>query len=337
VRPTEKEIIGQIRNRCPAAAADLLRGIGDDCAVIRRGGELVELVTTDTLVEGVHFDPAWHPPELLGRKAAAVNLSDIAAMGGRPRYAFLSLGLPADYRPEWLNSFLAGFLARLEAAGTVLAGGDTVCSPRGIVLAVTVLGEAAAGRVLLRSGAGVGDLVMVSGPLGEAAAGLELCRRGLNAGAAATGWQPLLQAHLDPEPELALGAILAGSALVSAMMDLSDGLATDLAQLCRESGVGAELEGDALPQSDLLRQAAALLRVEPRPWSLAGGEDYRLLFTVAAARAGELAGLVRRELGRELYRVGRITAGSGVFLTDRQGRREITDLGYDHFRADGVR
>jgi thiamine-monophosphate kinase len=334
VRLTEKEIIRQIRDRCPVTGGDLLRGIGDDCAVIRRGADLVELVTTDSLIAGVHFDPAWHPPELLGRKAAAVNLSDIAAMGGRPRYAFLSLGLPADYRPEWLTSLMSGFLARLEESGTILAGGDTVSSPKGAVLSVTILGEAAADRVLLRSGAAVGDLILVSGPLGEAAAGLELCRRG-DPDSTAASWQPLRSAHLDPEPELDLGVVLAGSGMVSAMLDLSDGLATDLAHLCRESGVGAEVAAETLPLSDLLRQAAALLDGDARQWALAGGEDYRLLLTVPEDRQAALTGLVRRELGRELYPVGRITAAPGVFLVDRQGRREITDAGYDHFRADG--
>ncbi len=256
MRLTEKQIIKQIRDRCTTGSDQLVRGIGDDCAVIRRGADLVELVTTDTLVAGVHFEPAWHPPELLGRKAAAVNLSDIAAMGGRPRYAFMSLGLAADYQPEWLSSLITGFLARLEECGAVLAGGDTVSSPKGTVLSVTILGEAAADRVLLRSGAAVGDLILVSGSLGEAAAGLELCRRGYHATAPAT-WQSLLKAHLDPEPELELGALLAASGMVSAMMDLSDGLATDLAHICRESGVGAEV---AAGSSTLVRLAATSRR-----------------------------------------------------------------------------
>jgi len=335
VRPTEKEIIKRIRDRCPTGSDQLVRGIGDDCAVIRRGPDLVELVTTDTLVSGVHFDPAWHPPELLGRKAAAVNLSDIAAMGGRPRYAFLSLGLPSDFEPEWLNSLMTGFLARLEECGAILAGGDTVSSPKGAVLSVTILGEAPADRVLLRSGAAAGDLILVSGLLGEAAAGLELCRGGYYEKDAAT-WHPLRKAHLDPDPELELGAVLAGSGMVSAMMDLSDGLATDLAHLCRESGVGAEVEAAALPLSELLRQAAGLLNCDACRWGLTGGEDYRLLLTVPEDRQTELTGLVRRELARELYPVGRITAAPGVFLVDRHGRREITDTGYDHFRADGL-
>ncbi len=329
---SEKDIIAMIRSHSAVGDGALLRGIGDDCAVVRRGGGLVELVTTDALIEGVHFDPAWHPPRLLGRKAAAVNLSDIAAMGGRPRYAFLSLGLPGDYDEVWLREFMAGFLARLAEFDTVLIGGDTVRSLQGTILSVTVLGELAESEVLLRSTARVGDLVMVSGQLGEAAAGLELCRQGYSSAGEAC-WSRLLAAHLDPQPEIALGLLLAGSGLVSAMMDLSDGLATDLANLGRESGVGAEIEAARLPISPETRQAAELLQADHRAWALSGGEDYRLLLTVAPDQLEALQDLVQREPGRELYPVGRIVAEPGVRLLDGATSREIADLGYDHFRG----
>lgn len=321
-----------IRSRCAAGKGALLRGIGDDCAVIRRGGGLVELVTTDALVEGVHFDLAWHPPQLLGRKAAAVNLSDIVAMGGRPRYAFLALGLPVDHDAAWLEEFMAGFLACLAESDTVLIGGDTVRSPAGIMLSVTVLGEVAESEVLLRSTARVGDLVLVSGPLGEAAAGLELCRQGY-CSATEARWSRLLAAHLNPQPELALGRVLAASGLVSAMMDLSDGLATDLANLCRESGVGAEVDSAALPISPETEEAAEILHAEARAWALSGGEDYRLLLAVAPDDLEGLLALVRRELGRELSPVGRIVGEAGVRLCDGVTSREISDLGFDHFRG----
>jgi thiamine-monophosphate kinase len=329
---SEKEIIAMIRSRSAAGDAGLLRGIGDDCAVLRRGGGLVELVTTDALIEGVHFDPAWHPPRLLGRKAAAVNLSDIAAMGGRPRYAFLALGLPGDYRQTWLEEFMAGFLEMLARFDTLLIGGDTVRSPAGISLSVTVLGEVAERAVLLRSTARIGDLVLVSGPLGEAAAGLELCRQGHYA-EADPRWARLLAAHLDPQPEVALGQILATSGLVTALMDLSDGLATDLANLGRESGVGAEIEAARLPIAPETLDAAEFLHADAPAWALSGGEDYRLLLTVGPDQVEALLALVRRELGRELYPVGRIVAEPGIRLLDGAIRREISDRGYDHFRG----
>ena len=328
---SEKEIIAMIRSGSGAGESGLLCGIGDDCAVLRRGNGLVELVTTDALIEGVHFDLAWHPPRLLGRKAAAVNLSDIAAMGGRPRYAFLSLGLPGDYAEEWLTEFMAGFLGRLAEFDTLLVGGDTVRSPQGTLLSVTVLGEVAESEVLLRSTAQVGDLVLVSGPLGEAAAGLELCRRGSHLPDEGR-WSRPLAAHLDPAPEIGLGRVLAESGLVSAMMDISDGLATDLANLCRESGVGGEVDSASLPIFQETRQAAAFLAADAQAWALSGGEDYRLLLTVSAVKLEALLAFVRQELGRELYPVGRIVAEPGVRLRDGDTSREISDLGFDHFR-----
>jgi thiamine-monophosphate kinase len=291
----------------------------------------VELVTTDTLVEKVHFDPAWHDPELLGRKAAAVNLSDVAAMGGQPRYCLLSLALPVDFTESWLDQFMAGFLASLTEHGTLLIGGDTVKSESGYVISVTVIGEAPEAEILLRSAARPGDLVMVSGPLGNAAAGLEICRREL--GAANDAWRELVAAHLDPTPETALGMVLAESGLVNGMMDLSDGLATDLAHLCRESGVAAEIDGGSLPISDNLRDAAESLGCEPMSWALSGGEDYRLLFTVPVENSGKLREIVWGELKRDIVSVGRIVDGKGVVLIDGAKRLDISYHGYDHFSA----
>ncbi|MCK4838373.1 MAG: thiamine-phosphate kinase [Desulfobulbaceae bacterium] len=326
---SEKGIIDRIRRHSQSGSAELLLGIGDDCAVIKRGRGLVELVTTDTLVEKVHFDLAWHPPELLGRKAAAVNLSDVAAMGGRSRYCLLSLALPLGFAESWLDQFMAGFLAALTEHGALLIGGDTVKSVGGYVISVTVMGEAPEAEILLRSAARPGDLIMVSGPLGNAAAGLEICRRGL--GCEKDSWRQLIAAHLDPTPETVLGRILAESGLVNGMMDLSDGLATDLAHLCCESGVAAEIDGGLLPIADNLRDAAEALGCEPMSWALSGGEDYRLLLTVPAVNSEKLQEIVRRELGREIVPVGRIVDGKGVVLIDGAKRLDISYHGYDHF------
>ncbi len=326
---SEKAVIAMIREMSGAGSEQVLTGIGDDCAVIGRDGGVVELITTDTLVENVHFDLSWHGPALLGRKAAAVNISDVAAMGGKPLYCLLSLALPVGLADSWAEQFIGGFLARLNEHGGCLIGGDTVKSEKGVVISVTVIGEAAASEVLLRSTARAGDLVVVSGSLGEAAAGLELCRRGEQE--MDGSWQQLLMAHLDPSPETELARVLAASGLVSAMMDISDGLATDLAHLCAESGLAAEVEGDAVPVSAMLLEAAASLSVEPLTWALSGGEDYRLLLTVAAADAAELQRLVQKQTGRELFQVGRLQEGNGVVLIDGDGQRDITYQGYDHF------
>ncbi|MEN8142602.1 MAG: thiamine-phosphate kinase [Thermodesulfobacteriota bacterium] len=327
---SEKEIISRIRQGSRTQSGDLLVGIGDDCAVIRRGNGLVEVVTTDTLVEKVHFDRDWHDPQLLGRKAAAVNLSDVAAMGARPRFALLSIGLPAELPAGWLDDFMAGFMEILGEYNTDLVGGDTVASGGGLVFSVTIIGEVEEDKLLLRSGARSGDRVMVSGPLGNAAAGLDICRRKKD-GWAEGQWPNLVQAHLDPVPEVVLGGLLADSGMVSAMMDLSDGLATDLAHLCAESRVGAEIESGSIPMTGGLRSAAEALDRDPSGWALSGGEDYRLLCTVPPDDEAALQKIVRNELGRELYSVGRIVDGSGVFLLEGEDRRDISYQGYDHF------
>ncbi|MEW6501360.1 MAG: thiamine-phosphate kinase [Thermodesulfobacteriota bacterium] len=328
---SERGLIARLRTEAAGEAPDLLRGIGDDCAVFRQaGGGLVSLVTTDTLVEGVHFDCRWHPPHLLGRKAVAVNMSDIAAMGGTPRFVLLSLAAPSQVDGAWLDALLAGFLASVREYGAILIGGDTVKSGREVVLSVTVFGEAPANEVCYRAGARAGDAVLVSGTLGQAAAGLALCRAGRQEENPA--WQPLVAAHCDPLAQVALGRLLAESGKVHAMMDLSDGIATDLAHLCAESKVGAEIDSAALPLSPELRQAAAACGAEPLEWALRGGEDYQLLCTCAAGDAATLRHLARERLGLTLSPVGRIVAGQGVVLLDGGSRREISYQGYDHFR-----
>ncbi|MCX5863510.1 MAG: thiamine-phosphate kinase [Deltaproteobacteria bacterium] len=324
----EREIIARIR-QAAGSSGDLLLGIGDDCAVYKTPPDRVSLVTTDTMVEGVHFDLAWHPPLELGRKAASVNISDIAAMGGLPRFALLSLALAPAFDGRWLDAFMVGFLAVLAEHGVALIGGDTVQSGHESVLAVTVLGEMAEAELVTRKGARPGDVVLVSGFLGEAAAGLALCRLGL---AHEPDWQTLVAAHLDPVPQVALGRALAVSGLVYAMQDLSDGLATDLAHVCTESGVGALVMADKIPLSPVLRQAAEICGQSPLDWALSGGEDYQLLFTVGEQQVAELCTLVREQTGRELFAVGRIIEGQGVFLEEAGQRREISYRGYEHFR-----
>ena len=324
----EREIIARIR-QAAGSSGDLLVGIGDDCAVYKTAPDRVSLVTTDTMVEGVHFDLSWHSPLELGRKAASVNISDIAAMGGLPRFALLSLALTPACDGQWLDAFMAGFLAVLAEHGVALIGGDTVQSGHESVLSVTVLGEMAEAELLTRKGAKPGDVVLVSGFLGEAAAGLALCRLGL---AHEPDWQTLIAAHLNPVPLVALGRVLAASGLVHAMQDLSDGLATDLAHICAESGVGAVVTAEKIPLSPVLRQAAKICGQSPLDWAISGGEDYQLLFTVGEQQVAALSSMVREQTGRELFAVGRIVEGQGVFLEEAGQRREISYRGYEHFR-----
>ena len=328
---SELDLIRRIREQVLPGDSCLRKGIGDDCAAfVPRDGATMTLVTTDTLVEGVHFDLAWHPPELLGRKALAVNVSDVAAMGGVSRYALLSLAVPSGVEPERLDAFMQGFLGGLARYQMTLIGGDTVKSDQGWVLSITVLGEVDQGQVVYRSGARSGDQVWVSGPLGQAAAGLELCRRGLHTAPATPA--ELVKAHLDPLPETALGPMLAASGLVSAMIDLSDGLASDLAHICEESGVAAEVAAEALPISEATRQVARECDLDAVRLAIAGGEDYRLLFTAPPSATKGIQALAHHAVGGQLFRVGEIVEGQGVCLVDKGQSALIDFQGYDHFR-----
>jgi thiamine-monophosphate kinase len=329
-KKSERDIIEHI-SKLQGLQSDtnVIKGIGDDCAVLRKDNKSCFLVTTDTLVADVHFDLAWHPPFLLGRKTAAVNLSDIAAMGGQPRYGFLTLAFPGS-APVWLDDFLAGFHEMLQEYDTLLIGGDTVKSPNDLSITVTIIGEADEDAICYRSGAVIGDLVFVSGFLGDAAAGLDLYRSGFSADSSSQ-WQQLVKAHLDPLPQVKLGKILAESGLVHAMIDISDGLASDLAHICTESRTGAEVFKKALPVSDQLRAAAEKLKSPIFDWVLKGGEDYQLLFTASPDHEQDLRQLVARKAGREIFAVGRIVEDRNVYLCSGKKRHEISYQGYDHF------
>lgn len=292
----------------------LRQGIGDDCAVLSGTGQTDLLVTTDLLLEDIHFRRNWQAPDSLGHRTLARGLSDIAAMGGTPRYAFLSLGLPPGTATRWIDQFFVGLLRLAASSKVLLAGGDTATSRSGIVADIMVLGEAQRGKALRRSNARPGDEIWVSGSLGGAAAALELLRRGKKVGRRSTRLQPLLY----PQPRLALGRLLSRRGLATAMMDLSDGLSLDLSRLCEASGVGARIEAEAVPR---LRQTS-LER------ALHGGEDYELLFTVSPDRAAKVP---RRVQGLKLTRIGKIIGGHRLRLL-RAGREEqLPVLGFQHF------
>jgi len=315
----------------PGRDRELLCGIGDDCAVVRKTEELVLLYTMDTLIESVHFDLRWHPPELLGQKAVSVNVSDIAAMGGQPRYVLFSLGLPPDFDDEWALKLSTGVARACEKYGCLLIGGDTVSSPAGITLTLTVIGEVRAEQVLYRHGAQVGDSIYVSGFLGLAAAGLALCKGEIGR---EEEFKQLYAAHLNPHARVELGSLLGRSGLVNAMMDLSDGLATDLAHICDRSGLGAQIYQKKLPQNAALEKAAALLGQDRLDWIIGGGEDYELLFTVSKGATERLQEVVAN-FNHVLYPVGTIVRGKGIQLVaDVDGERTETPiayLGFDHF------
>jgi thiamine-monophosphate kinase len=312
----------------------LIRGIGDDCAVIEKNTRWSWLVTMDTLVESVHFDLRWHSPEKLGRKAIAVNVSDICAMGGKPVLVFLSLGLPKSFDDLWVQRFSEGISSACGDYNCMLAGGDTVRSNEGILISITAIGEVPADQVIYRSGAQIGDTVWVSGALGVAAAGLGMCKSGLKPDTEAL--RQMVDAHLDPVPRVLLARQLAENGLAHAMMDLSDGLATDLSHLCKQSGASAIIHADRLPISPALNKAASLLGQDPLDMVLRGGEDYELLFTAAGKEALEIQSLAEQS-GLSITAVGSIVDGQGVHLvipgtaTENMKKIDISYGGFDHF------
>ncbi|MCF8057449.1 MAG: thiamine-phosphate kinase [Desulfocapsa sp.] len=325
---SERRLIEKIRQASQVTAEGLLTAIGDDCCEVTANGSW--LISTDTLVDRVHFDRSFHPPHLLGRKTIAVNLSDIAAMGARPRFVQLSLCLPENLDWGWISSYLDGVFEILREYDTVLVGGDTV-KGRDLVVSVTVFGEPTTKGAIYRSGAKEGDTVWVSGPIGSAGCGLALLVHEKNHPGKLdlSTFQNLLDAHLNPVPCIDLGIGLAQSEMLTAMQDISDGLATDLAHICQASGVSAHIDADRLPYLPELKTAAMVLGLNRQDLMLRAGEDYQLVFTVAQGREQAFSCFTEK-YEWELTRIGTIHSGEGVFLQKEGGIEEITFQGYEH-------
>ncbi len=330
----ERDIVECLNNQNVEGKPGLLHGIGDDCAVLEKDTDRSWLVSMDTLVETVHFDLRWHPAEKLGRKAVAVNVSDIAAMGGTPLFIFLSLGLPQAFDPSWVHGFSEGIAGACREYGCLLVGGDTVHSREGVVITITVIGDVPVDEVIYRNGALPGDIIWVSGELGLAAAGLEICKSDIVYDNASM--KAIVEAHLNPQPRVRLGRMLAKSGLVHAMMDLSDGLATDLSHLCKQSGVGAVIRSEKLPTSPGLLDTANLLGQNPFDLMLKGGEDYELVFVTAVDAAPKIKALSQKA-GVSVTRIGTIVEKQGVNLilpnsaSKHQKEVDISFAGFDHF------
>lgn len=309
--------------------AGVVAGIGDDAAVFQaRPGKLL-LLTTDLLVEGIHFRREM-PPQALGFKSLMASLSDIAAMGGQPREAFLSLAIPPDLTVEYLDEFYRGLYDAAAEHQVNVLGGDTTSSRRDFFVNVALTGEVSPDQVIYRHGARPGDVILVNGTLGDSAGGLEILLHGwpVDSPEAAALWER----HIRPRAGVREGQWLAASGAVTAMIDTSDGLSSDLGHLCEESRVGARVEAAAVPLSEELQAFCARHQRPPLPLALHGGEDYRLLLTAAADRAEELAEGYQRTFGRPLYRLGEIRPGSGMELVWPDRVEPLRPGGYEHFR-----
>ncbi len=325
----ELGLIAALAARFGTPPPEVLLGIGDDCAAIALEDGQVLLWTVDTLMEGVHFDLSYVSLHQLGRKSLAVNLSDIAAMGGEPRYALLSLGWPRERELNGALEVGEGLAQAAREYGVAVIGGDTVASQAGLAVTVAVLGWVPAEEMVQRAGAQVGDQIYVTGPLGEAAAGLEILRRQLKVEPSLS--TPLVQAHLDPWPQLEVGRLLARQRLATALIDLSDGVASDLLHVCRASGVGARLEADNLPISEGVAVVARMLHREPVDLALKGGEDYQLLFTCPPADTDRLRAAFSQAYLPLPVLLGEIVSGGEVLLAWPDGVKNISGGGYDHF------
>jgi thiamine-monophosphate kinase len=323
---SEKELIERAGKKLPSRSGAGLRvGVGDDAAVMRpkRGVEWV--ITTDAFLEYVHFLMRAHPPEAVGYKALARATSDLAAMGARPLYFLLSVALPASCTGKWFDSFLEGMARAARGFGLVLAGGDTTKSDLAAIN-LTIVGEVQSGQTVLRSGARPGNLICVSGRLGEAELGLQLLLRNSHK---TRKWKPLLQKHLYPQPRLDLGRWLAKPGRATAMIDMSDGLSTDLKHLCEASGVGARVLSTKIPKVAVPSHLQKI-GLDPLRLALEGGEDYELLFTVPKLFAKHLPRLFR---GVPITVIGEITREKRNLLIDETGRAAaLSARGWDPFR-----
>ncbi len=310
-------LIKKLRNLCKSTSKGILLGIGDDTAAIKTS-DGITFITSDMLLEGVHFDLSFTTFYQLGHKALAVNISDIFAMGGKPKYFLLNLGIPGTYNSRDIREIYRGAMKIADRFDIAIIGGDTCASGDGFVLSGTLIGDA--DRIIRRSGAGEGDSIFVTGPLGDSAMGLMLLE---GEGAKVKGCHSpitpntsyLIRRHLMPEP-----VPLQKTSGITSMIDVSDGLLIDLSHICDESNVGAIIYKDKIPVSREFTNAAKRLGIEPLKFALKGGEDYVLLFTSPS------------KIKKNAFRIGEIIK-KGRFLVDTKGKkRSFKAEGYEHFK-----
>lgn len=328
----EFDWIDRIRSLLPPGPEDLVIGPGDDCAAVAVPDGSLQLMTCDAMVEGRHFDAEHIDPRDIGRRLAAINVSDVAAMGGSPRWALLSMAIPDDCGEDWPVEVARGVRDGLGGFGATLVGGNLsgIAGPR--VADLAVIGTVEAGRVLRRDGARPGDIVAVTGALGLSAAGRSILA-GEAAGIDAPG---AVRAHRLPEPRIAAGRAASAAGGVQAAIDLSDGLVSDVRHICRASGVSVEIKLDALPVPDEVRTVAAAAGCDPLWLAAGGGEDYELLLAIAPAEFGRVRSAIETAAELSLTSIGRFVAATDgkpqARFLDAEGRVRKPEIqGWDHF------
>jgi thiamine-monophosphate kinase len=327
-------LLQRIRRKVPARSANVRIGIGDDAAVLRISPHRELIVTTDMLVEAVDFDPANGSFRQIGYKALASNLSDVAAMGGRPFAFLVGLAVPGRMSVRAVDEIYDGMLSLARRHRVALIGGDTSASPKGMLITVTVLGEVEPGRAVTRSGARVGDRIYVTGSLGDSRAGLEILkRRKRRKGSLSPAIESYLtRRHFFPTPRVAFGRLLGRRGWATAMIDLSDGLASDLRHLCEAGRVGARLESERLPISGALAAYAGRLGRSAPDYALLGGEDFELLFAVREKDSAAVEAAAKR-MALPVTPIGVIVSKRrGISVIEKGGREvPLTLRSYEHF------
>ncbi len=320
----ERALIQRITGRL-AAPAWVLVGPGDDAAVVEPQRGTLDVFTTDAQVEGVHFDHRFMPPDAIGHRALAVNLSDLAAMGARPRMALLSLVLPAALDVTIVDGLLDGMLRVAATHGVAIVGGNISRSPGPLMIDVTAIGSIARRRVLTRRGARPGDIVFVTGTSGDATVGLESLRERADQPSG-----PCQRRFLYPEARVRAGMLLAGNRAATACMDLSDGLADGVRQIAEASGVGMSIDAATLPITDDVRRWQEARGRDPLEQAVSGGDDYELIFTVRPSHLGRLRAVQRLAGALQLTRIGVVTRERAAVVRYSDGTRELPP-GFEHF------
>ena len=322
--------IDKISRGCLIRPDNIVRAIGDDAAAFTVASDLISLITTDLLVERIHFIRKTISGFDLGYKSLAVNLSDIAAMGGEAREAFVSIGIPLKCPLEYLEAVYDGMKHLAAKFDVNILGGDTTRSEIDLIINVVVHGTAAKDQLMCRDAAKPGDIIFSTGYLGDSRAGLHLILNNLPVDS--TEMQALYRAHVLPEPHLCEGRFLAGQSGIRAAIDISDGLSADLGHIAEQSAVGARIYTSELPVSESLQKFCAAFGFDPLVYALRGGEDYTLLCTAAAEKAAEIGQKFQKQFKRPLYRIGEITADNRLESIYPDGTsKPIAPRGWDHF------
>lgn len=333
-------LIKRIKKKVDVEAGRVHLGIDDDAAAFEPTKGMVTLLTTDTLVEGIHFDPAYATAYQIGWKAMAANLSDIAAMGGVPRTAVVSLCLPDDTEVEWVEELYVGMnelIGRFEGA---IVGGDTSVARKDTVITITLTGEVEHKRMITRAGAQKGDIICVTGDLGSSVSGLKIIRKEkIGKEKTKERWSHVIEKHLLPHPRIHEARILVAETTVNAMIDISDGLASEIHHICELSKTGAKIYTEELPIHPQTMDVADECNGSAQQYVLYGGEDFELLFTLSPKNVGDIFDIIVNETGTKVSVIGAIAgAKEGIVLVNEQGDQQpLPFRGYNHFAKRWIR